>query len=90
MPAETVISDNTSHWTDYGVGRLQGKRVIEVRYLTSEEARAMDWYSRCLVILFDDGSYIFPSRDDEGNDAGALFGTSAEGEEWTFPVIQVA
>jgi len=38
------------------------------------------------VIELDDGSQIFPSQDDEGNDGGALFGQGSDGDEWTFPV----
>jgi hypothetical protein len=52
--------------------RLQGKRIREVRYLTNEEATNMGFYSLCLVIILEDGNWILPMCDDEGNDAGAL------------------
>ena len=81
--------EQDSHWTNYAHERLYGKRVVGVRYLSASEATAMDWYHRPLVIEFDDGSYVFPSKDDEGNDGGALFGgTRANDDEWTFPVLQ--
>jgi hypothetical protein len=51
---------------------LQGKRINEVRYLTQEEADNMGFYSRCLIIILEDGNWICPMADDEGNDAGAL------------------
>ena len=49
---------------------LEGKTISKVRYFTEEEAEG--WFGRPIVIFFDDGSYIFPQSDDEGNDAGAL------------------
>jgi hypothetical protein len=74
-------------WTSYARTRLVGKKVKSVRYITQEEQEHMGWYNRPLVIEFDDGSLILPSRDDEGNDGGALFGQSKDGKDWTFPVI---
>lgn len=63
---------------------LVGKTIKEVRYLTDEEVEGLGWFTKALVIIFADGSYIFPSADDEGNDAGALF-TSDD----NLPVIPV-
>jgi len=79
--------EREKHWNKYAKDRLVGRSVVSVRYLTAEEAEDMGWYSRSLVIAFDDGSYIFPSQDDEGNDGGALFGGDGNVEDWTFPVI---
>lgn len=64
---------------------LKGKTIKTVRYLNDEELEQFGWDRRSLVIFFTDGSYITPSADDEGNDAGALF-TSFEGLE-VIPVI---
>jgi hypothetical protein len=46
----------------------------------------LGWSSRSIVIHFTDGTVIFPSADDEGNNAGALFGMNKEGD-LTFPVL---
>lgn len=64
---------------------LEGKTIKEVRYQTTEEMEAMGWYSAALVIWFTDGSFMFPSRDDEGNDAGALF--TSDDDLMVIPVI---
>ena len=64
---------------------LVGRTIAAVRYMTEEEAADSDFDSSPIVIIFDDGSYIFPMRDDEGNDAGAL-ATSNE-DTPTLPVI---
>jgi hypothetical protein len=53
--------------------------------MTEKEMEGLGWYSKALVIIFTDGTYLFPSADDEGNDAGALF-TNIKGLE-TIPVI---
>jgi hypothetical protein len=60
-------------WTDIASAQLLGRRIAYVRYMTDAEAKALGWYSRPVVLQLDDGNLIFPSQDDEGNGAGALF-----------------
>lgn len=64
---------------------LVGKTIGDVRYMDDEEADGMGWDSKPLVIFFTDNSYIFASRDDEGNNGGSLF-TSLKDLE-VIPVI---
>lgn len=52
---------------------LVGRRIKSVRYMTKDEAGELYWSKRPLVITFDNGSYMFASADDEGNNGGALF-----------------
>jgi hypothetical protein len=52
---------------------LKGKTIANVRYMTEKEMEGLGWYSKALVIIFTDGTYMFPSADEEGNDAGVLF-----------------
>ena len=78
--------EQVNHWNNYGKKHLVGRKIKGVRWLTSKEAEQMGWYSRPIVIHLHDGSMIFPSQDDEGNDGGALFGQGPDGEELTFPV----
>ncbi len=74
-------------WTKVAKDRLEGRTIVDVRYLSKKETENMGWYQRPVVMQLDDGSMIFPSQDDEGNDAGTLFGQSGKGEEWVFPVL---
>lgn len=74
------------NWNKYASDKLKGKTIVEVRYMEKDERAKMGWCESPLCIFFDDGSYIFPSSDDEGNSAGALFGGETNGEDWTFPV----
>ena len=62
---------------------LVGRRIKKVCYLTKDEAEQMYWTKRPLVIIFDNGSYMFASADDEGNNGGALFFNESE----VFPTI---
>lgn len=73
-------------WEKDSTAFLKGKTVKRVRYMTTEEVADMGWNSAAPVIEFTDGSWILASRDDEGNGAGALFTSDAEGVE-TIPVI---
>lgn len=74
-----------TRWTNTARRLLQGKKIVEVRYMTTTEAESMGFYRRAVVMVLDDGSWFFPAADDEGNDAGALF-TSSE-DDPVLPVI---
>lgn len=52
---------------------LIGTRITNIRYLSPEEQNELDWHESAIVIQLSDGTQLFPSRDDEGNGAGALF-----------------
>jgi hypothetical protein len=75
-------------WTDIGRLALEGRTIESVRYMNEEEAKEMDWDYRPLVIFFTDGGCIYASKDDEGNDGGALFGMSSGGDDQVFPVMR--
>ncbi len=53
---------------------LIGKTITEIRPMTDEEMREEYWDERAMVLIFNDGTKLYPSRDDEGNGAGTLFG----------------
>lgn len=68
----------TKKWEIFISKFLVGKTIKKIEYLTKEEARECGWNSIPLVIIFDDGSYIFPMSDDEGNNGGAMATSSKE------------
>jgi hypothetical protein len=75
-------------WNDKAESLLKGKKIVDVRYMTEKERDMLGWQSRCVIIILDDGTSIYPSRDDEGNDAGALFVDNIENDlSETLPVI---
>ncbi len=48
--------------------------------MTPDEQDVEGWSRPAIVIVLDDGTKIYPSRDQEGNGPGAIFGVSAAGE----------
>lgn len=76
--------DYSMEWIKKAEKELLNRKIVAIRYMTSEEMETLGWYSKAIVLQLDNGHLIFPSQDDEGNDAGALFTTSDE-----TPVIPV-
>ena len=60
-----------------------GRKIVKVEWMTEGESENIGWHSRPLCMQLDDGTWIFPMADDEGNDGGAL----AVGESETLPVF---
>ena len=75
-----------SQWTEDASKLLLNKTIVGVRYMTDDEQASMHWDSKPIILVLNDGTAIYPSRDDEGNDAGALFTTNEELP--TIPVIR--
>jgi len=67
------MEDLKKHWAKDAAKHLVGRKIVKVRYLKEDETEDLMWSNAPLIIFFDDGSYIYPSSDDEGNDGGALF-----------------
>ena len=68
-----VSKDVEKYWDEVAKGLLLNKKIVNVRYLTEKEAEDLGWYERVVAFQTEDGLWFFPSRDDEGNDGGALF-----------------
>ena len=59
-----IINDVEKH--------LVGKKIVGIRYLTEAEMKASYWYSRCPVLILDDGTIVLPLSDEEGNEGGVF------------------
>lgn len=79
------MTDHAKQWADKAAALLVGRTIKEARYMTGIERKDLGWRNRSLVLLLDDGTYIWPSADDEGNDAGAFF--TNDPDLVTIPVI---
>ena len=77
------MSKLTKKWNKEAKKLLLGKKIIAVRYLGKAECEDMMWHSRPIAFMLDDETWVFPMRDDEGNDGGAL----AVGADGTLPVL---
>ena len=53
--------------------------------MSERESDEMYWDKRPVCMLLDNGVWIFPSQDDEGNDGGALF--TSDNKEPCLPVL---
>ena len=74
-------------WQDKAEKILVGKKIVKVEWMSDKEVKDAMWYSRPICMLLDDGTWIYPSKDDEGNDGGALFTTSKV--ESCLPVMSI-
>ena len=75
------------YWNKKAESVLLNKKIVAVRYLTEQEQEILGWYSRCVVIELEDGTIVYPSKDDEGNDAGALYFQSDKDNDYILPVL---
>ena len=82
-----MSQDNEAQWTEHAKQILEGRKVVEVRYMNEEEAASFDWHERPLLIIFDDNTVIFASSDDEGNSGGAIFGQSDAMNDLVIPAM---
>ena len=71
------MTDYAQQWGDKATLLLVGKTIKRVRYLTEKEREGLGWSKRSLVLILDDGTYLWPSADDEGNNAGSFFTTDS-------------
>lgn len=83
MPTERKVKPKKKltpeeHWTEVASKQLLGRKIVGIRYMTEKEMRASGWDQRCIVLILDDRNMIYPSMDDEGNGAGALFTNNEE------------
>jgi hypothetical protein len=78
--------DFDKYWLDEAKKLLLNKRIVNVRYLTAEEAEDMGWDEKSIAFQTQDGLWFFPSRDDEGNGAGALF--TSDDKQSCLPVMR--
>lgn len=58
-----------------------GQKIAAVRNMTAQEAESEGWDPRQLpvVIQLANGTLLYPSRDEEGNGPGVVFGREANG-----------
>mgnify|MGYP003660106872 FL=1 len=73
------------YWTDLITKHLVGRKIVKVEYIPEDEMKENMWYKRPVSIQLDNGHWITPIMDDEGNDGGAMSTTFKD--LGTIPVI---
>ena len=71
-------------WNKTAEKLLLGKKIVKVEYMSIRESDNLLWDYQPVCFLLSDGNWVFPMRDDEGNDAGAL----AVGNDKLLPVLR--
>jgi len=65
--------DAKQHWTSLAKKLLLNRTIVNIEWVGVKEAEEVHgWDNRPIKLILDDGTYILPQCDDEGNDAGAL------------------
>ena len=64
-----------------------GQKIVGVRWMNVAELKAEHWesYEKVLVLILENGVKLYPSRDEEGNGGGALFGRGKTGSFYIMP-----
>jgi hypothetical protein len=75
-----------THWLEVAKKQLLFKRIVNVRYLTEEESENMGWSGRPIAFQLNDGNWIYPSADDEGNEGGVLF--TSDDKDQILPLLR--
>lgn len=55
------------------IKKLKGKTIKTCRYMTDAEMQKFGWSKCSLIIIFTDGTSMYASNDNEGNEGGSLF-----------------
>ena len=63
--------------TDYWTKKLRNfyldlKNYQSRIYVKKRRRREMDWFNRPIQILLENGTWLTPQQDDEGNDGGSI------------------
>ena len=74
-------------WQATAEKHLLGRKITAVRWMTDRWQHDMGWDNAAAMLLLDDGTLLWPSSDDEGNTAGALFVLQPDGLDFILPVI---
>ena len=67
------LNDTTKQWTATAHAKLVGKKIVKVEYMPKEEVEASMWDLSPICLLLDDGTWVFPMKDAEGNDGGVVY-----------------
>ena len=78
----------TKRWNKQAKKVLLGRKIVQVKYVDSEEAKSYMWYKRPISFTLDTGTRLMVQQDDEGNDGGALWYGNKDGED-LLPVLSL-
>tara|TARA_Y200000002_G_scaffold377692_1_gene383730 strand:+ start:1911 stop:2276 length:366 start_codon:yes stop_codon:yes gene_type:complete len=79
-------------WKNRLSPEILGQRIVRMQYMSKKDAEGLGWYKRPLMLMLENGTWIIPQQDDEGNDGSALWlmNNNRELKETLAPVITIA
>ena len=87
MGVQKTDKDIKDYWLEKAAKVLVGRKIRSINYLSAEECHEIGWFNRPIVITLDDGTYLYPVADDEGNDGGAIHYNKKGDNNYIIPVI---
>ena len=51
---------------------LKGRTIVKIEYCSEKESEEQGWHNQPIQILLDNGTWLTPTSDDEGNNGGAI------------------
>ena len=78
----------TDRWNKQAKKVLLGRKIVQVSYVDTKEAKSIMWYNRPVSFTLDDGTRVMVQRDDEGNDGGVLWYANKDVED-VLPVLSL-
>lgn len=77
------------YWHSKANQLLLGRKIVEVEYMSPKETKEIYWHNSPVLFKLDNGFWVTPQSDDEGNDGGALSLFHSELEKSEFlPVMR--
>jgi hypothetical protein len=77
-----------NNWVEKAESVLLNRKIVKVRYMTDEEMETVGFtFHRPLVLQLDDDTLVYSSKDDEGNDGGALHYDKEGDDNYILPVF---
>jgi len=87
-PQQKERAKRMANWVKKAELVLLNRKIVKVRYMDDEEMEQVGFtFHRPLVLQLDDGTLIYPSKDDEGNDGGAIHYCKENDENYILPVF---
>jgi len=60
------------YWHHKANQLLLGRKIVKVEYMSPEETEEIYWHNSPVLFKLDNGVWVTPQSDDEGNDGGVL------------------
>ena len=63
---------NINTWITLIKKHLLNRKIVEIKCMSDEDAKYQGWNKQPIQIKLDNGTWLTPSIDDEGNDGGSI------------------